>query len=438
MSRLCTSQETTSIAADTASTNALPTEQHVWQEAAAATKPGWLSRTWRQLVFGRLGRIESGQLTLEDAMGVQHFGLDDVHQAAAHLTVRDWRFYQRLVFGGSLSAAESFIKGEWDSPDLSRLLQLLARNREAISSFDRWGSMLLQPLRFVLHWMRRNTLKGSRSNISAHYDLSNQFFSLMLDSSMTYSSGYFANPSMTLTEAQFEKYDRICRKLDIQPGDRVLEIGTGWGGFAEHAARHYKCHVTTTTISEQQYRYAEERFQRSGLGDRVILLNQDYRHLQGQFDKLVSIEMIEAVGERFLSQYFEQCSRLLKASGAMCFQAITIPDHRYPAYRRSVDFIQRYIFPGGFLPSFGSITESLGKATDFQLIYSEDFAAHYATTLEHWRSNFWKHIDQVRAMGFDQEWIRTWEYYLCYCIAGFIERQVGVSQIVLAKPLARY
>jgi cyclopropane-fatty-acyl-phospholipid synthase len=397
-----------------------------------------LTERLRQFVFSRLERIHSGQLTLEDGGDVRQFGQPDSQVPPAHLTVRDWRFYQRLVMGGSLSAAESFIRGEWDTPDLSRLLQLLARNGEAISSFDRWGSKLLQPLRFAFHWMHRNTLKGSRSNIKAHYDLSNQFFSLMLDSSMTYSSGYFSTPSMTLDEAQFEKYDRVCRRLKIQPGDRVLEIGTGWGGFAEHAARHYDCHVTTTTISEQQYRYARQRFDLSGVGDRIELLQQDYRQLQGQFDKLVSIEMIEAVGEKFLPSYFAQCSRLLKANGVMCLQAITIPDHRFVRYRRSVDFIQRYIFPGGFLPSFGTITQSLGKATDFRLIYSEDFAAHYATTLEHWRANFWKQIDQVRAMGFDQEWIRTWEYYLCYCIAGFLERQVGVSQIVLAKPLARY
>jgi cyclopropane-fatty-acyl-phospholipid synthase len=440
MSRLCTSQEAPAIAAESG-TNAsgLTADRQTELEESQVLKPiGWMIDRYRKIVQNRLQRIHTGVLTVQDSDGVQHFGQPDQEVQSAVLVIRDPRFYRRVLLGGSLAAAESFIRGEWDSPDLGRLLQLLARNAEAITSLDRVSSKIVQPFRFAVNWLRRNTLEGSRKNISAHYDLSNQFFALMLDSSMTYSSAFFSNPSATLAEAQIEKYDRVCRKLNIQPGDQVLEIGTGWGGFAEHAVRNYDCHVTTTTISEQQYRFAQERFRKSGLEDRIRLLKDDYRQLTGQYDKLVSIEMIEAVGEKYLKNYFSQCSRLLRPAGAMCLQAITIPDHRYARYRRSVDFIQRYIFPGGFLPSFAAITQSLARVTDFRLIHSEDFAASYATTLKVWRANFWKNIDHARSMGFDQRWIRTWDYYLCYCMAGFAERQIGVSQIVLAKPLARY
>ncbi|MFO0941086.1 MAG: cyclopropane-fatty-acyl-phospholipid synthase family protein [Pirellulales bacterium] len=288
-----------------------------------------------------------------------------------------------------------------------------------------------------MNWFQRNTKAGSRRNISAHYDLSNDFFSLMLDASMTYSSAVFAKPEMTLAEAQHEKYDRICRKLNLKPSDHILEIGTGWGGMAIHAAEHYGCRVTTTTISQQQYQLAKTRIQDAGLQDRINLLQLDYRDLTGKYDKLISIEMIEAVGEKYLPGYFAQCSRLLKPEGAMALQAITIPDHRFDAYRHSVDFIQRYIFPGGFLPSIGAIGRSLAAQTDFRFVHCEDFGSHYADTLGIWRENFWNAIDQVRELGFDNRFIRTWQYYLCYCEAGFRERLIGVCQLVLTKPLAR-
>lgn len=365
------------------------------------------------------------------------FGTSGTDGQVAELVVHNLRFYQRVAVEGSLGAAESYIQGDWDSPDLCGLLQLLSRNSAVLSNVDGLTAKLLKPLRTIFNWRRRNTKRGSRKNIAAHYDLSNDFFSLMLDDSMTYSSGVFNQSNMSLADAQTEKYDRVCRKLQLTAKDRVLEIGTGWGGFALHAARNYGCHVTTTTISDEQHRWAQIKFQQSGLGDRLALLRQDYRDLRGQFDKLVSIEMIEAVGERFLRGYFDQCCRLLKPNGAMCLQAITIPDHRYDSYRKSVDFIQKYIFPGGFLPSFRAISEALASHTDFRITHSEDFGPHYATTLEHWRENFWSAIALVEQLGFDQRFIRTWDYYLNYCQAGFAERLIGVSQIVFTRPMCR-
>lgn len=381
-------------------------------------------------------KLEDGAVLVKEGKQSWRFG-DPACSTPATLIVRSPKFYRRVVTGGGLGAAESYIQGDWDSSDLCHLLQVLGRNSGVLSSVNGTMANLLKPIRSAANWFQRNTKAGSRRNISAHYDLSNDFFALMLDSSMTYSSAVFAKPDMTLAEAQHEKYDRICRKLNLKASDHVLEIGTGWGGMAIHAAKNYGCRVTTTTISKQQHQLAESRIHQAGLQDRITLLQQDYRDLKGSYDKLISIEMIEAVGEKYLPGYFAQCSRLLKADGAMALQAITIPDHRYDAYRRSVDFIQRYIFPGGFLPSIGAIGGALASSTDFRFVHCEDFGSHYADTLQIWRENFWKAIDKVRQLGFDRRFIRTWEYYLCYCEAGFRERLIGVSQLVLTKPLAR-
>ena len=262
---------------------------------------------------------------------------------------------------------------------------------------EQGAARLLRPLRAAANWLRRNTRAGSKRNISAHYDLSNDFFALMLDPTMTYSCGIFPSRESTLEDASIEKYDHICRKLQLSPSDHVIEIGTGWGGFAEHAVKNYGCRITTTTISDEQHVYAERRFREAGIDDRVRLLKQDYRDLSGKYDKLVSIEMIEAVGEKFLPGYFAKCSDLLKPDGMMCLQAITIPDHRYDEYRKSVDFIQRYIFPGGFLPSMGAMARSVGSQTNFRFLHTEDFAPHYAETLAHWRHNFWREIEGVKS-----------------------------------------
>ncbi|WP_197527968.1 SAM-dependent methyltransferase [Posidoniimonas polymericola] len=358
-------------------------------------------------------------------------------EPTAEINVRNPRFYRRVALGGALGAADAYIDGDWDAPDLTATLRVLARNATALQQVERGVPRALRPLRSAVNRFRRNTAHGSRRNIAAHYDLSNEFFALMLDPTMTYSSGIFPSAHATLEEASVEKYDRLCRRLRIGPEHHVLEIGTGWGGFAEHAARTYGCRVTTTTISENQHSYAKQRFEEARVADRVELLQSDYRDLRGQYDRVVSIEMIEAVGEEYLPGYFRQCSGLLKPDGAMGLQAITIPDCRYERYRRSVDFIQRYIFPGGFLPSPSAITGCLAEQTDLRLMQQEDFSDHYARTLSEWRERLWGQLPKVHALGFDERFLRTWEYYLAYCEAGFRERQVGVSQWVLTKPLNR-
>ncbi|WP_197356375.1 SAM-dependent methyltransferase [Aureliella helgolandensis] len=382
----------------------------------------------------QLQQFQRGQLTIQDPIGVNRFGVRLQAAPSASIQVHRSSFYRQVALGGSLGAAESYIRGDWDSPNLTEAMQVLAGNMEALASVERGGAMLMRPLRTATNWLHRNTRRGSRRNISSHYDLSNAFFALMLDPTMTYSSGFFDRAESTLEEASIEKYDRICRKLQLSAKDHVLEIGTGWGGFAEHAAKQYGCRVTTTTISKQQHAYAADRFRSQGLTDQVTLLNQDYRDLCGSFNKLVSIEMIEAVGERYLPEYFAKCSQLLAPDGAMCLQAITIPDHRYERYRRSVDFIQHYIFKGGFLPSMGAIANSVGRKTDFRFVHMEDIGSHYANTLQMWRERFEKNLEAVQSLGFDERFIRTWRYYLSYCEAGFRERKIGVSQLLLSKP----
>lgn len=385
----------------------------------------------------RLANLQTGQLTIVDRSGAHEFGQVGTTGLAATITVHDRRFYRAVVLGGGLGAAEAYIRGYWDSADLMTAMRVLARNAEVLAGVEQGAAQLLRPFRSLANLLRSNTRTGSKRNIAAHYDLSNEFFALMLDPTMTYSSGVFPTPASTLEEASVEKYDRICRKLQLQPRDHVLEIGTGWGGFAEHAASRYGCRVTTTTISAAQHAYAASRFRNAALDDRITLLADDYRALRGKYDKLVSIEMIEAVGEKFLPGYFAKCSDLLQPDGMMLLQAITIPDHRYDRYRKSVDFIQRYIFPGGFLPSMGAITTCLGRATDFRFFHAEDFGPHYAETLGRWRKTFWDNIQQVKTLGFDERFIRTWQYYLCYCEAGFHEREIGVAQLLLTKPACR-
>ena len=370
-------------------------------------------------------------MTFVDADGAHSFGPAN-SSAAATVQVHHPRFYRSVVSGGSLGAAESYVRGDWSCQDLTAAMRILARNQECISKVG--ASRWIAPLHRFSNWLQRNTKAGSRRNIAAHYDLSNEFFALMLDPTMTYSSGIYATAESTLEQASREKYDRICRQLNLQPRDHILEIGTGWGGFAVHAAKNYGCRITTTTISQQQHDFARQRFEQAGVTDHVTLLKQDYRDLQGHYDKLVSIEMIEAVGEKYLPKFFAQCSKLLKPNGRMALQAITMPDQRYDSYRRSVDFIRKYIFPGGFLPSLSVMSRCVGAQTDMTIVNLQDIGSHYARTLADWRHNFWANIDRVRKLGFADRFVRTWHYYLCYCEAGFAEGQIGVSQLTLAKP----
>jgi cyclopropane-fatty-acyl-phospholipid synthase len=388
----------------------------------------------RRLVWRRLESLRHGSLALEDGPERRTFGTSEGGGLAVRATVRHPRFYRHLVLGGSLGAAESYIRGDWDCDDLVGLVRLFSRNGELASALENGlARIALVPAR-VSHWVRRNTVAGGRRNILAHYDLGEDFFSLFLDETLAYSCAIFPSADSPLHDASVAKFDRVCQKLALGESDHLLEIGTGWGGFALHAARNYGCRVTTTTISRRQYEFASRRVEAAGLTDRVTVLDQDYRGLRGAYDKLVSIEMIEAVGHEYFDTFFRVCSGLLRPHGLMLLQAIVIPDERFEQYRRSVDFIQRYIFPGGCLPSVGAIRDSAGKSGDLRLCGLEEITPHYAETLARWRRRFTANLEQVRTLGFSEEFIRMWHYYLCYCEGGFRERAIGDVQVLLAKP----
>ncbi|MEP7207928.1 MAG: cyclopropane-fatty-acyl-phospholipid synthase family protein [Casimicrobiaceae bacterium] len=397
-----------------------------------------LGRFAERLVRERLAKLTDGAVLLHDRGQVTRFG--GSHHAASRVAtvhVRDPRFYTELAFGGSVGAGEAYMLGYWTVDDLTALVRILVRNRDALDGIDSGIARLQLPLQKALHWTARNTRRGSQRNIAAHYDLSNPFFALMLDPTMMYSSAVFDQPGMTLEEGSVAKLEQVCRKLDLRPADHVLEIGTGWGGFALHAAKHYGCRVTTTTISRRQYELAVERIAAAGLSDRITVLLADYRDLTGTYDKLVSIEMIEAVGHRYFATFFGKCSSLLEPEGMMLLQAITIADHRYEAALRSVDFIQKYIFPGCCIPSVGAMSAAVAAATDMRIFHLEDIGPHYATTLRAWRENVFARRDEVRAMGLDDTFLRMWEFYLCYCEGGFAERALGDVQMLMVKPGAR-
>jgi cyclopropane-fatty-acyl-phospholipid synthase len=396
---------------------------------------GALTRVARAALFSRLARIERGKITVVDGDEEQVFGGDD--ELSATLTVCDARFYTDIVFGGSIGAGESYMAGFWSADDLTKLIRIIVLNQPVLIGMEGGLAKITAPLHWLLHAFRKNTKDGSRRNITAHYDLGNDFYSLWLDKTMTYSCNIFERDDATLEEAAIAKYDRICRKLRLQPKDRVLEIGTGWGGFAIHAAKNYGCRVTTTTISQQQHAWAKERFEREGLSDRIELLSEDYRDLKGKYDKLVSIEMIEAVGHHFIDAYFNACSERLNDDGMMALQAITITDQVYDSHIRNPDFIKRYIFPGSFIPSISAITRSVARSTDMKLFHLEDITAHYARTLRTWRERFFANIEAVKKLGYPDSFIRMWEYYLCYCEAGFLERYIGDAQMFFTKPDSR-
>jgi cyclopropane-fatty-acyl-phospholipid synthase len=387
------------------------------------------------MLQNQLRGLRRGELTITDPLDSARFG--ESHELSARLQIHRGRFYRDALLGGTLAFADTYIRGDWDCDDLTNLFRISIRNMEQSDALDRGLPKLAMAAQRVLHWLRDNTRRGSRRNIHAHYDLGNDFFRLWLDETWAYSSGIFPSPGASMRSASLEKFDRACRKLDLSPDDHLLEIGTGWGGLALHAAQNYGCRVTTTTISDEQFSVARERVNAAGLDQRISLLKQDYRDLQGRFDKLVSIEMIEAVGHRNFDQYFERCGQLLADDGSLLLQAIVMPERRYAGYLKSVDFIQKYVFPGGCLPSIAAMLESAGRTTDLRLVHVEDFAPHYAETLRRWRAAFEARLDEVRDLGYSEQFIRLWRYYLCYCEALFEERYVGVVHVVFDKPLCR-
>jgi cyclopropane-fatty-acyl-phospholipid synthase len=403
------------------------------QDLAAEGGTRWL----RGRVLDKLGALRGGQLRLQDAEGQVLLGRadgeDPIH---ATLTVRDADFYRQVALSGSVGAGESYMEGHWHSDDLVALVRLLVRNRDLLDSMEgglaRLGGLALK----AWHGLRRNTRAGSRRNVAAHYDLGNALFRLFLDDNLMYSSAMFA-PGDTLEQASRRKLERICQKLRLGPHDHLLEIGTGWGGMAIHAAGRYGCRVTTTTISKEQHALACERVAAAGLSDRVTVLLEDYRDLRGRYDKLVSIEMIEAIGHQYLDTYFQACAARLAPDGLALVQAITIEDERYEQALHSVDFIKRHVFPGSFIPSVSAMVGSAARAGSLRLLNLEDFGDSYALTLRHWRQRFFDRLDEVRALGYDERFVRLWDFYLCYCEGGFIERSISDVQLLFARAGAR-
>lgn len=404
----------------------------------SAERVSALTRLAKTLLISQLRRVKHGRLRLIDSDLDQTFGsVTDAEPFDVTIRVRNPRFYSDVVFGGTLGAGEAYINDHWHCDNLTGLVRLMVVNRHLMNDVDSGWSRLSAPLLKLAHWLNRNDKTGSRRNIAAHYDLGNRFFELFLDETMAYSCGIFQSTDASLLEASTAKFDAACTKLVLRPDQHLLEIGTGWGGLAIHAAQKYGCRVTTTTISREQYELARERVARAGLSHRITLLLEDYRDLKGEYDALVSIEMIEAVGHQYLDTYFQKCSSLLKPTGAMLLQAITIRDQFYDQARRSVDFIKRFIFPGSFIPSVQAMINSLARTTDLKLFHLEDIGPYYARTLRMWRERFQAHHGDVRAQGYSESFMRMWEFYLCYCEGGFEERQLGDVQMLLTKPRSR-
>lgn len=402
---------------------------------ALVASDSWLQRTGRNALLGQLQHLKHGEIAVVEAGQVHRFGKHTPEcSLSATVEVVHPQFWADAAFGGTTGAGEAYIHGHWRSDDLTSLVRIMVLNREIMQNMEGGLAFLTSPLRRIFHWMNRNSKDGSRKNIAAHYDLGNDFFQLFLDDTMAYSCGIFEAPEATLKEASLAKFEAVCRKLQLKPSDHLVEIGTGWGGLAIHAAKKYGCRVTTTTISKEQYALAKERVAAEGLSDRIDLRLDDYRDLTGQYDKLVSIEMIEAVGHQFLDTYIAKCASLLKPNGAMLIQAITIQDQIYDDALKSVDFIQRFVFPGSFIPCVTAITDAVTRSTDMKVYHLEDIGPHYATTLRMWREAFFANINKVRALGYPEEFIRLWDYYLCYCEGGFAERQLGDVHMLMVKP----
>ncbi len=392
-------------------------------------------RFLRRRTLQALDAMRGGQVRLregdDDILLGTADGDDPLHIV---LRVRNPAFWRQLASNGSVGAGESFMDGDWDCDDLVALVRLLVRNRDLLDGMDSGLARLGGWAMRAAHALRRNTRAGSRRNIAAHYDLGNEFFGLFLDQNLMYSSAIFATPTESLELASTRKLDRICEKLDLRADDHLVEIGTGWGGMALHAARTRGCRVTTTTISREQHALASARIAEAGLSDRVQLLLSDYRDLQGTFDKLVSIEMVEAIGHQYLDTYFSTCSRLLRPGGLALVQAITIEDHRYAQALTSVDFIKRHVFPGSFIPCVSALVAAAAQSGPLRLLNLEDFGHSYALTLRHWRDRFAQQREAVRAQGYDERFARMWEFYLCYCEGGFIERAISDVQLLFCTP----
>ncbi|WP_045478703.1 SAM-dependent methyltransferase [Vibrio owensii] len=411
---------------------AMPRELTTTQKAAR----GVLFQCLQKMEIGCLTVIES--FKTETTERSERFstpnGDYNGEPVAATIEVKHPGFYSRLLQGGSIAAGEAYMDGWWDSPDLTALMKLMALNLRALDKLEEQGSWLTKVLYKFSHWSNRNSEENSRKNIHAHYDLGNNLYEAFLDTNMLYSSALYNHADDSLEQAQINKMDRLCQQLELKPTDHVVEIGTGWGAMAIYMAEQYGCQVTTTTISEEQHAYAEQKIKERGLENRITLLKEDYRNLTGTYDKLVSIEMIEAVGKQFLPSYIKVCESLLKSGGLMAIQAITIADQRYDYYSNNVDFIQKYIFPGGFLPSVTSLTHATTKYSDLVTRDLFDIGLDYAKTLNEWHLRFNRAESEVRSFGYDDRFVRMWRYYLSYCEGGFLARTISAVHMTFQRP----
>jgi cyclopropane-fatty-acyl-phospholipid synthase len=402
-------------------------EQQVFEKSPS------LSARWAKTIFTKLvANIRYGQIVLQDGEQMETFG--DDKSMSVHVTVLNQRFYSKVLLGGSIGAGEAYVENLWKVDDLTMLVQIMARNMALLDELEQKFFWVYQPFRILKHKFNHNSKVGSKRNIISHYDLGNEMYRSFLDPTMMYSSAMYPKKTSSLEEASLHKLETICKKLDLQPSDKVIEIGSGWCGFAIYAAAKYGCHVTTVTISEAQYQEGKKRIEEAGLSDRITLLKQDYRDLTGSYDKLVSIEMIEAVGHRYHPQFFSKCNELLKDNGIMLIQAITMKDQGYEQYIKTVDFIQRHIFPGGCLPSNNRMLQLVSSETDMVVRQLDDFGFDYARTLREWRNRFNQSFSGLRNKGYDDTFKRLWNFYLCYCEGGFLERAISVVHLVATRP----
>ena len=408
-----------------------------------SSRMSWsLNALARKTVLEKFQSLKGGRISVKDGNDATRFGEFDEDRLQATVAVSNQSFYRKLLVGGTIGSAESYIDNDWGCDNLTDLIRIMIRNMDSVTRMEKRWSRIRSAFHRFRHLARKNTVEGSRRNIHEHYDLGNEFYQLFLDPTLNYSAGifnksvsdkFFPDAQSPMHAASLVKMRHICQRLQLQPGQRVVEIGTGWGALAIHMAEHYGVYVTTTTISQEQYQHALAAVKAKGLEDQVTVLQKDYRDLDGKFDRLVSVEMIEAVGHQFLDTYFAKCDSLLKEDGAMLIQAIAISEQNYAAYRKGVDFIRAYVFPGGCLPSISSINNSIGRSTSMRMIGLEDISQDYADTLRHWRVAFMKRLPQVRQLGFDDAFIRLWHFYLCYCEAAFAERRCNSLQVMFAK-----
>lgn len=405
--------------------------EHVLVETS---NPSWQHKICRTIMLKIFASLPQGQLVIkENGVLVESFGNkeDLLH---AEINIHCQSVYQRLLFGGSIASGETYSEALWTSPNLTNVIRIFARNLDMLDAWEAKMEWLALPLRKLKHFANRNSAGQAKKNIAAHYDLGNKLYKRFLDNSMMYSAAIYPTPDTSLAKAQIQKLTTICEKLQLGPNDHLVEIGTGWGGLAVFAAKHYGCKVTTTTISDEQYAYAKDWVMREGLQQQITLLKKDYRLLEGKFDKLVSIEMIEAVGKQYLPTFFKKCSSLLKDQGLMLLQAITISDQRLESYSKNVDFIQKHIFPGGYLPSQLLINQQLRKYTDLMIRDLHDIGLDYARTLRDWHDKLNENKEPLAKDGYDERFMNMWRYYFSYCEGGFLERTISTVQLVMSKP----